>query len=260
MKKTLAVLFFVLCFSFSCFLSADAKNIKFAQVTDLHYKNHSDILIKIIKDINKSSDIDFVVFTGDNIGQANQKNLQKFLDDIKKLNKPYYLVLGDRDVSKSHDLPKSTYMKMVQKSSRCHPKTPNYVFKKNNVVFLAADGSKELIPGMSGFYNKDTLKWIDEQLTKYKFNKVVILQHFPLANKPSNEFSFTHNAIEYLQMLSTHNNVIAVVTGHFHKNDEVMYNGVYHITSPCASNGVYKIIDIDVDNGYEVFTILKDVK
>ncbi|MCM1265245.1 MAG: metallophosphoesterase [Candidatus Gastranaerophilales bacterium] len=260
MKKALSVLILGLCLTCFFVASAEAKNIKFAQITDVHYKVHSDILCKMIKDINKTSDIDFVIFTGDNIGQTNQKNLQKFLDDTKKLNKPYYFVLGNKDVSKSHDLTKDTYMKMVHKTNKLHPKTSNYVFKKNNVVFLVADGSKEVIPSVSGFYNKETLQWIDEQLTKYKFNKVVIFQHFPLANKPSNEFYLTHNAIEYLQMLSKHNNVIAVVTGHYHKNDEVMYNGVYHITSPAASEGSYKIIEIDMDNDYEVFTILKDVK
>ncbi len=259
MKKTLSILLSVLCFIFFA-SSAEAKNIKFAQVTDVHYKMHSDILCKIIKDINKTPDIDFVVFTGDNIGQTNKKNLEHFLNDTKKLNKPYYFVLGNKDVSKSQGLTKSEYIKLVRKSNKMHPKKTNYVFKKNNVVFMVVDGSKEIIPSVSGFYNKDTLQWVDEQLTKYKFNKVVILQHFPLANKPSNEFYLTHNAIEYLQMLSKHNNVIAVITGHYHKNDERMYNGVYHITSPSASDGSYKIIDIDIDNDYEVFTILKDVR
>ena len=61
-------------------------------------------------------------------------------------------------------------------------------------------------------------------------------------------------------MLSKHNNVLAVVAGHFHKNDEISYNGVYHIVSPKASNGQYKIIEIDCDNDNEIFTILKDVK
>lgn len=241
-------------------LTAHAKNIKFAQITDLNYRGRSDLLMKMIKDINKTPDIDFVVFTGDNIGQTNQTNLQKFLNDAKKLNKPYYIVLGDKDVAKSHDLLKKTYMKKAHSSNHAIPSTPNYSFKKNNMVFLVVDGSKEIIPTPSGFYNKDTLDWVDNQLTKHKFNKVVILQHFPIANKPSNEFYFTHNSLEYLQMLSKHNNVIAVVTGHFKKNDEIMYNGVYHITSPSATEGVYKIIDIDVDNGYEIFTIVKDIK
>jgi len=254
--------FFTFClFVFLMFYNtAAAKDVKFAQVTDVHFKKNSTALVKIVKDINNTSDIDFVVFTGDNIGQPNPQNLEKFLSIVKRLNKPYYIVLGNKDVSKANHLTKKTYMSMVRKVNRFHPKQTNYVFKKNDIVFIVVDGTKEVIPGVNGVYSKETIAWVDSQLTKNAYNKVVILQHFPLANKPSNEFYYTHNALEYLQMLSKHNNVIAVVSGHFHKNDEVMYNGVYHITSPPASGGVYKIIDIDVDNGYEVFTILKEVK
>jgi hypothetical protein len=42
--------------------------------------------------------------------------------------------------------------------------------------------------------------------------------------------------------------------------DEIIYNGVKHITTPAASNGFYKIIDIDCDNDYEVYTVIKEVQ
>ena len=248
-----------------CFLTAllftssvCAKDLKFAQITDVNYKKNSEVLIKIIKDINKTPDIDFVVFTGNNIGQANPANLKNFLIDAKKLNVPYYVVLGNKDVSKTNHLDKKTYVKMLCKVNRFHPKTTNYTFKKKDIVFVVADGSKEVIPSPNGVYSNETIAWVDGQLTKYKNNKVVILQHFPLANKPTGEFYYTHNALEYLQMLSRHNNVIAVITGHFRKNDEITYGGIRHITTPQASGGVYKIIDID--ESYEVFTMLRDVK
>lgn len=260
MKKFLSILILALMFMSITVTSCFAKSIKFAQVTDVHFKKHSEALINIVKDINKSSDIDFVVFTGDNIGQANQKNLQLFLSVVKKLNKPYYLVLGNKDVSKLNNLDKKTYISMVRKVNKNQGKTSNYVFKRNDIVYLVVDGTKEIIPGVNGVYSDETIKWVDTQLTKYSFNKVVIFQHFPLANKPSNEFYYTYNTLPYLQMLSKHNNVIAVITGHYHKNDEVMYNGVYHITSPQASDGTYKIVEIDVDNGYEIFTMLKETK
>ena len=256
MNRFLTILIILLC---NVFVSAQAKDIRFAQVTDVNYRKSSPILIKIVKDINKTSDIDFVIFTGNNIGQANQANLKSFLVDIKKLKKPYYLVLGNKDISKANHMEKKTYMSMVRKVNRFHPKTPNYIFKKNNMVFLVVDGTKEVIPSTNGVYSKDTISWVDEQLSKYKANKVVIFQHFPIANKPANDLYYTYNALEYLQMLSKHKNVIAVISGHYRKNDEIVYNGVRHITSPQSANGVYKIIDIDVSNGYEVFTMLKEV-
>lgn len=260
MKKNMSILILTLMFMSISISSCFAKTIKFAQVTDVYFKKQSVALNKIVKDINKSSDIDFVVFTGNNIGQANPKNLEGFLSVVKKLNKPYYLVLGNKDVSKLNNLDKKTYISMVRKVNRNQGRTPNYVFKRNDIVYIVVDGTREVIPGINGVYTNETISWLDAQLTKYAYNKVVILQHFPLANKPSNDLYYTYNTLPYLQMLSKHNNVIAIVSGHYHKNDEVMYNGVYHITSPQSSNGVYKIIEIDVDNGYEVFTILKEIE
>ena len=249
-----------LCMCLLLITPAFAKNVRFAQVTDMYFKGKSQTLNAIIKDINKNSDIDFVVFTGNNIGKTNQENLKNFLTALKKLNKPYYIVLGNKDVSKNHGLEKKTYMSIVRKYNMLHPKKPNYTFKKGDIVFVVVDGSKELIPTMSGYYSKDTIEWVNKQLTKYSTNKVVILQHFPLANKADNEYYYTYNILEYMQMLSKHNNVLAVVTGHYNKNDEVTYNGVYHITSPRSSDGSYKIIEIDPDNNYSIYTLLKEVK
>ena len=256
MKKIL--LFFIAIFV--CLQTVYAKDIKFAQITDMYYRGNSDVMDKIIRDINKTPDIDFVVFTGNNIGKPSEANLKRFLIDAKRLNKPYYVVLGNKDVSKSHNLDKKTYMSMVKRYNKFHPKTTNYTFKKGDIVFVVVDGSKELIPSMNGFYNKDTIEWVDKQLVKFSKNKVVILQHFPLVNKPNNEYYYTYNILEYMQMLSKHNNVIAVVTGHYNKNDEIMYNGVYHITSPRSAEGTYKIIDIDTTNGNTVYTVLKDIR
>ena len=260
MKKiimTMFAIFSVLTLSINL---AEARNVKFAQVTDVHFKNNSYALNKIVRDINKNKDIDFVVFTGDNIGSAKPVNLKKFIKDASELEKPFYVVLGAKDVSKHRGLSKEQYMKIVRSENKFHPSETNYVFKKKGVIFIAVDGSKEYVPSDNGFYNKETLDWLDAQLTKYRKGKVVIFQHYPLANRVGDEFNYTYNAIEYLQMLSKHNNVIAVITGHYHKNDEIIYNGVKHITTPAASNGFYKIIDIDCDNDYEVYTIIKEVQ
>ena len=254
-------LYSVLILSFALMLTMASccfsKDIKFAQVTDVYFKGNATVLNRIIQDINKDSEIDFVVFTGNNIGKPNIEYLKKFLKVAKKLNKPYYMVLGNKDISKSHDMEKSTYLKTVKKYNIMHPITPNYTFKKGNIVFIVVDGSKELIPSPNGFYSKDTIKWVDKQIGKAKTSKVVI---FPLMNKPDNEYYTTYNILEYMQMLNKHNNVLAVVSGHYNKNDEILYNGVNHITTPRSSDGCYKIIDIVPDNDYSVYTFLKEVK
>lgn len=238
---------------------AGAQTLKFVQVTDLRLKDDSEMFSKIIKDINKTKDVEFVVFTGDNIGRASRQLLGNFLSGARKLNRPYYVLLGTKDVSKNNKLSKKTYMELVKRSNPRHPSELNFVFKKKNVVFIVVDGSKDIIPSISGYYPMDTIEWVDKQLKQYSQNRVVILQHYPIANKPDSELLYTYNSVEYLKMLHSHKNVIAVVSGHYHKNEEVMFDGVYHITTPEASKGKYKIIDIDLDSN-DIYTIVKEVE
>ncbi len=256
MKKillTLTLLITLLCGS------AYAKSVKFVQITDVLYgKGESaDILEQAVEDINNMSDIDFVVFTGDNTAGANQELLKDFTTAAKKLNKPFYVIVGDKDVSKSKHLEKEVYAKKLHKYlGRKSPKELNYTFKQGNVVFIAADGAKDFITMPNGYFNAKTMEWIENQIKLYPKNKIVILQHFPLANKTNNDLLYTANAVEYLKMINKYDNVISVVSGHFNKNDEVSLNGIYYIVTPSLNQKCYKIIEIDEANGYQIFTSL----
>ena len=108
----------------------------------------------------------------------------------------------------------------------------------------------------NGYFNKTTLNWLEEQIKLNNKNKIVILQHFPVANKTSNDLMYTANAVEYLKLINKYDNVISVVSGHFNKNDEISLNGIYYIVTPSLTQNCYKIIEIDEDNGYQIFTSL----
>lgn len=256
MKK----IFFIFVFMFSILCnSCYAKNVKFVQITDVMYgkNNSAELLEKAIKDVNEMKDIDFVVFTGDNTAGANIEYLKKFVKTAQKLNKPFYIIAGDRDVAKSKHLTKEVYAEKLHKlMGRKSPKTLNYTFQKGNITFIAADGAKDFITMPNGYFNKNTLQWIETQINQNKKNKIVLLQHFPLANKTSNDLLYTANAPEYLKMINKYDNVIAVVAGHFNKNDEISLNGIYYIVTPSLTQNCYKIIEIDEENGYQIFTSL----
>ena len=187
MKKLLLLfvfLFFALC---NC---CEAKSVKFVQVTDVMYgkNNANEILEKAVKDINEMKDIDFVVFTGDNTAGANLDYLQGFVKTVQKLNKPFYMVVGDRDVAKSKHLEKEVYAKKLHKLlGRKSPETLNYTFKKGNVTFIVVDGAKDFITMPNGYFNSTTLEWLENQIKLNKDNKIVLLQHFPVANKTNND-------------------------------------------------------------------------
>ena len=79
--KKLAILLLFFIFSIS-----KAETVKFLQVTDVHFtKNNAKYLKEFVNDVNIDfCDLDFVVFTGDNLDKPNPDELWMFLDIIKK--------------------------------------------------------------------------------------------------------------------------------------------------------------------------------
>lgn len=269
-KFILAFILFVFVLSTKAF----AKDLKFIQITDSHFSTSSlnysqrevekskGVFEKTIDDINTIPNVDFVVFTGDNIDQANDTDLKGFLKIANKLNVPYYIVIGNHEVFKSQKFDKKEYMKVVRKYSKnCRPSGANYVFKRDGLIFLVVDGAKEVIPGPAGYYKKDTLKWLDKQLTKYKDDKVVIFQHFPIVEPYYNRTHTTYNVDEYKNILKNHNNVIAIFSGHYHANGEKMVDGIYHVSTPAlvADPHDYKVVEITGNSkkGYNIYTQLR---
>ena len=230
------------------------ENIKFVQVTDIHLTD-SEYSVKELKsaidDINSLADVSFVVFTGDNIDKPNEAYLKIFVDTVADLNVPYYVVIGNHDVFKSQNMSKIHYLEIFRRKNLLFAqRKPNYKFKKKGFMFYIVDGAKEVIPGPVGYFRKDTLAWLDKQLTKNSKNPSVIFQHYPLVYPTGADGRLkthkTYKSEEYLEMLDKHNNVLAVVSGHLHTNGETMKNGVYHISTPSMANlpHSYKIIDI----------------
>lgn len=241
MKKLL----FSLALLFLIPVSAYSADMRFIQVDGAYYNQaSSEKFESLIQKINNEKDVEFIVFTGNNISKPSQYELENFLKSAKKLKKPFYIVLGQKDVSKQKKLSKQEYMQVVRKNVRTHRKIfePNYVFKKNNFVFIVADGSKDVIPTASGFYKEDVILWLDEQLDNFADKKVVILQHYPIVPPAVKETHYTYKADEYLKLLSEHKNVKCVVAGHFGVNKEEMVDGILHISTKNAP--IYRIIDI----------------
>ena len=270
MKKTFFTLLLTFLLQTCC--CADS-SIKFVQVTDVHFKADNQYSIdrvdKTVKDINNLKDVSFVVFTGDNIDHPIEKDLAIFIKKINKLKVPYYLVLGNHDVSKGQGLSKEKYNKVVRENNYLwfHLKW-NYVFKKKGYTFIVLDGAKEVIPGPNGYYKEETLKWLDNQLAKNADKPVIIFQHYPVID--SKDFSAsrykTHKVYQvekYYDVINKYDNILAIVSGHLHVNSETMENGIYHINTPplISEPTRYKIIDIVTKKGLSpiIYTQIKEV-
>lgn len=241
MKKLIGLFLSYIFFS-SCVMAHD---IRFVQVTDVRYSSsgNNQVLSRTIKDINKLNDVDFVVFTGDNIQRPNVDDLKAFKKEVKKLKKPFYIVIGDKDVNKHKDLSKKVYVKILRRNiSISKNGNINYIFEKGGVVFLVADGAKDVIPSTNGYYKDDTVAWINSKLHSYSKKNVIILQHFPIIPPEDNEGYVTLKPEKYLEVLKSNNNVKAIISGHFGVNKEEIIDGISHITTAPAPN--YRIFDI----------------
>ena len=255
MKKNIII--WVLLIISGFFTGANAGEIRFVQVSDAHFTKGNEysqrVLESAVKDINKLDNISFVIFSGDNINDPKPEDVAAFTRIANKLDVPYYIILGNHDVFKSNGLSKERYFEIVRENNiLIKYKTPNYVFKKGEFVFIVVDGAKEVIPGTTGYFKANTLEWLDKQLTKYAKKPVIICQHFPLIEpKPSTSHG-TYRSEEYLELLKKHSNVIALISGHFHMNSEKMQDGIYHINSPSllALPNQYKIIDVVTTKGF----------
>lgn len=237
---------------------ANAKDMTFAQVEGAFISSNNNESISrlenIVKDINKQKNIEFVVFTGNNISKPSKNNLEEFIRIANELAVPYYVVIGNKDVNSQKEFGKREYISLLKKKNKAHRKilTPNYIFQKNNIVFIVADGAKEFIPSSIGYYKNDMLSWIKSQLNRYEDKKVVIIQHFPLLPSKTKEMYNTYKADEYLEMLAEFDNVKAIISGHYDSNSETLVNGIWHITTQNVPK--YRIIDIlDYDTEEPVF-------
>lgn len=241
MNKFLSLLIALLITTISAF-SAD---MRFIQVDGVFFHSASaDKFESLIDKINNEKNVEFVVFTGNNIAKPEKSELENFLKIAKKLKAPSYIILGQKDVNKQKGLGKKEYMETVRKNLRTHRKIfePNYVFKKKNLVFIVADGSKEVIPTPIGYYKENVILWLDEQLDDYVNKNVIILQHYPIVPPAQKETHYTYKADEYLRLLSEHKNVKAIIAGHFGVNKEEIVDGILHVSTKNAPN--YRVIDI----------------
>ena len=246
-----------------CFLiqSVEAKEMKFIQISNLQFgadeksiENYSTA----IKKINKTKNIDFVVFTGGNLAYSDEDLLKEFLKMSKKLKYPYYIQIGPSDCQKNQGITKETYINILNRYSKHHYKSFDYTVKKDDVILAFVDGSKQYIP-TTGYYRTNTVTWLDKVLTKYENKNVLIFQYFPLYKSDLNINTHVYKPDIYFDVLKKHKNVLAIFSssvdlkGYDVYNDDILYS-----TAPSAYSNTptYKEIFLSDDNGtgYEIYT------
>lgn len=272
MKKIIILLFLLLLIGKNPVFAGE---IKFVAISDIHISHKKNVINKdtkltqsiknlqsAIRQINKS-DCNFVVFAGDALDKTEKKNLVLFAKIIRKLNKPYYVTLGNNDVSQVSELDKKEFFHLLNMySGNKTRKTPCVIKKSQGLVFVMMDGVNQFVPMPNGNYKEEELIWLNKQLKKYKNRKVVIIQHFPVIEPTENESLKTHNADKYLELISKHKNILAIISGHYHEENLQKINDIYHISLPSLiDNKEYEEITIEKEkNNYIIKTKITPVE
>lgn len=273
MKKILLAIFIIF-FAFT--LSANAACVRIAQLTDVHIgpkedgktATSIDKLQAAVDSINCRKDIDVVVFTGDNIDKSNVNDLKTFCKIVRKLNKPYYIMVGNHDAYNVSGIPHEEYMKVIKLINKNQKTTKtSFTFPINgDIQAICIDATTPNIPSGHGFFSDDTIAWFKQTLKKNKNKEIVIFQHFPLVAPEEQKQLRLLDPDEYESILDNNKNILLVASGHYHVGAvNTDCNGVYHISTPSLlMSAQYRIIEIDYKKGghkkYELKTELVDVK
>lgn len=255
MLKTIFI-FFILFFSSICI--ANAQDLKFAQIADVHFdtsenSNSAQSLKWAIDELNKINDLDFVVFLGDNLDKSNKTVLKSFLSVVNDLSKPYYIVLGNHDSHKISGITKDEYMGIVLNYNK-NQKTlsSNYMFApKKGIKCLVLDGVMPYMPSKHGQYTFETLNFVKNNLKKYKKDKFIIFQHFPVYEPYNDKSREIYEKDAYLKLLNDFDNIMMISSGHYHKAKSTYDNkNVLHLsTESFAKEGYhFDIVDVKIKN------------
>ena len=239
MKKILFTLLALLFFN----SYVNAETFKFAQVTDVHYPKTGiagyegrrfDFAIKNYNkaiDMINDSDVEYVFFTGDIVDKSFKKVFDDFFSATSKLNKKYYISLGNHDSNSTNGFTKKDTLDYLKNNTPYQQKSANYYTVLNeNFIAVMLDGSNDFKIDAQGFYSKDTLKWLEKILKENPNKQFLIFQHFPLF-EPVEDSAYVHKHStrkkgNYIKLLKKYNNIVLIASGHYHVSAEKEEYGV----------------------------------
>jgi predicted phosphodiesterase len=251
---------------FVCSIPVNAKTIRFSVVSDINYeisakKSSETIRPALILDgfagrMNEEN-YDFVVFLGNSIVKSKKEHLTGFLNAVKKIKKPYYIVIGNNDSYKYSGVNREDFAKIISNNNRFQKryKSNYYFYPTPDIIAVFLDSTSMGMYGRHGYFSDDTLKWFDNVLAKNKDKKAIVFQHVPILEPSDNSALNIINKKDYEAVLNKHNNVLSIISGHYRqfgmKQDG---KGIYHISVPALSDKPYEYLVIEITYDKPVFS------
>ena len=242
-------------------------SLKIVQLSDVHFDTETTtdgkrliasspkLLDDAIDQINHLKNIDFVVFSGDSINRPSESDFKKFLTKINTLKYPWYLSTGNHEISVGGVLSKQRRLELISQYNKNFIETKSYYYikPKKGYIFIFMDGVIDRKVSAHGYFPKTELKWLDKTLSYNAELKAVIIQHFPLVEPCKSSDHTVLNKKGYLNVLSKHKNVIAVLSGHYHVPMVKKVGKTLFISSPALVQypNAFREITFDSENGHD---------
>lgn len=259
----------VMAYGLQCYSAATS--LKFVQISDVHFYTGEDntsfklraesdkLLDDAIQQVNNIPNINFVMFTGDQIDKSFEKELRAFLPHAKNLNYPWYITFGNHDTCIGGYLTPQVYLDMVHKANE------NFDFKKPYYSFIPQKGYKAIVLDTiirdrltsNGRIDEEQLKWFENELDSAGKDTVLIFMHVPIVEPFASAGHRLLNADEVRAVIEKHKNPIAVFQGHYHAAMIKQFDNVLYISTPSLVSypNAFRIITVTNHRKKVVFDI-----
>lgn len=246
-------------------------SLKFAQLSDVHFYTGEDnttfklraesdtLLDDAISQVNQITNINFVMFTGDQIDKSFEKELRAFLPHAQKLTAPWYITFGNHDTCIGGYLTPEVYLNMVNKAN------PKFEFKKPYYSFSPQKGYKVIVLDSiirdrltsNGVISDIQLKWFEDELKSADKDTVLIFTHVPIIEPFESSSHQLLNANKVREIIEKQKNPIGVFQGHYHAAMIKQVDNVVYVSSPALVSypNAFRVVTVTNHKNKVVFDI-----
>ena len=278
---------FVLTIVLACAISSQVctaanNNLRFAQVSDVHYssfeentsykflKKSGDLFDDVIFQLNTSGPYEFVIFTGDLVNKPIKSELVKFIDKAKTLHYRWYAINGNHDIAIGGELSKKEFFKTLsENNNNMNNKNSYYSFTpKRGYRVLCLDSIIDSRLTSNGEFSEEEIAWIKSEFDKHPKDVMILCTHVPIFEPFSSPNHKLNNESTVKKIFRNYSNPIIILQGHYHCVKAKQFDNIVYISCPSLVTypNAYRVVNINSNKKrvvVDVFlkeTNLKDIQ